>query len=104
MTKKTITAKEVTKQMIEDWKQTHGGVYLITTEQKKGYLRKPNRKDLSLASEIGEKDPMKFNEVILKNCWLAGDKEIMEDDRYFLAVSGQLDEIIETAEVEIKKL
>ncbi len=47
---------------------------------------------------------MKYNEVLLENCWLDGDEEIKKDDSLFLGVSSHLAEIIEIKTAEIKKL
>ena len=68
------------------------------------YLRKPNRKELSYASVAGKSDPMKFNEVILNQCWLASDEEIKTDDSLFLGVSAQIAQLVEVKEAELKKL
>lgn len=99
-----IAAKDITPEQIEAWKVQHGGVFQITVEDKTGYLRKVDRKTLSFASTLATKDPLKFNEVILGNCWLGGDEELKNDDDYFLAVSGVLSEIISSKEADIKKL
>ena len=53
---------------------------------------------------IGTNDPMRANEVLLDNCWIAGDAEIKSDDSLFLGVAGKLAEIIDIKEAEIKKL
>ena len=62
------------------------------------------RKTLSFASTIGTKDPMKFNEIILTNCWLGGDEELKTNDDYFLAVSGTLSQLIVIKEAQLEKL
>ena len=59
---------------------------------------------LGAASVLGKNDPMKYNEVLLENCWLGGDEEIKKDDSLFLGVSSHLAEIIEIKTAEIKKL
>ncbi|MCG8701260.1 MAG: hypothetical protein MI922_24615 [Bacteroidales bacterium] len=95
-----------TKEQINEWKAKYGDVFLIEVEDKKGYLRRPNRNELSYAMTISEagKNMLKMNEALLQNCWLGGDEIILKEDKYFLAVSGQLAEIIEIAEAKIKKL
>ena len=95
---------EATKEQIVAWKSQHGEIFEITVEDKRCYLKKPNRKVLGLATSLGQKNPMKFNEVVLHNCWLAGDDEIKTDDDYFLAVGAKLDSIVEIKEAEVKKL
>ena len=59
---------------------------------------------LSAAATVGQKDPLKYNEIILANCWISGDEEIKTDDALFLGVSGVLSEIIEIKEATLKKL
>ncbi len=101
---KTGLSGQATPEQIEAWKETHGDIYAITVEDKIGYLKKVDRKTLSFASSIGTKDPMKFNEIILTNCWLGGDEELKTNDDYFLAVSGKLSELIVVKEAELAKL
>ena len=98
--------KTATPEQIAEWKATHGDVYQIMVEEddKVCYLRKPTRKELSFASTVGTQDPMKFNELILKNCWLGGDEEIHTNDALFLAVSTQLDKVLEFKKAELVKL
>lgn len=93
-----------TKKEIEDLKAKHGQLFMITVEDKACLLKKPTRKVLSMASSVASKDPMKFNEIILKNCWVAGDEEIKTNDDYFLGASQKIAEIIEFKEAELVKL
>lgn len=95
---------EATEKQIEDWKAKHKDVYQISVDGRTCYLRKPNRKELSYASMAGKNDPLKFNEVILNQCWLGGDEEIKTDDELFLGVSAQIATLVEVKEAEIKKL
>lgn len=92
------------EEQIAEWKRKYGSVFELSVEGKKAYLRKPDRKTLGYASTAGQTDPMKFNEVLLKGCWLGGDEEIRTDDELFLAASGKLGELIQVKEAELKKL
>lgn len=96
--------KKATAGQVGEWKEKHGDVYEVTIDGYVCYLRKPNRKELSYASTAGRNDPLKFNEVILNQCWLDGDEEIKTDDALFLGVSGQIAQLVEVKEAEIKKL
>lgn len=103
---------------IEQWKQKYGEVYRIDVNAKSEeellpgeempiktcFVKKPDRKTLSAASVVGQKDPMKYNEVMLKNCWIEGDEDIMTDDGLFLGACGQLSEIVQVREGQLKKL
>ena len=68
------------------------------------YLKKPARKALSYAAVSAQTDPLKYNEVILNDCWLAGDEEIKTDNGLFLSVSQKLPLLIEIKEAELVKL
>lgn len=95
---------KVTPSQIQEWKAKHGDIFKITVEDKECYLKAPDRKALSYAASIGTKDPMKFNEVLLKNCWLGGDDDIKTDDVYFLSASQKLAELIQIKEAVLEKL
>jgi len=95
---------EVTPEKIAQWKAQYGDVYKIVVEDKECYLKAPDRKTLSYASSIGTQDPMKFNEIILTQCWLAGDEEIKTVDAYFFGAATQLDKVCEFKKAELVKL
>lgn len=95
---------EITQAQIEQWKAQHGEVFKISVGKKVCYLRKPSRKALSYAALSAQTDPLKYNEVILNDCWLAGDEEIKTDNGLFLSVSQKLPSLIEIKEAELEKL
>ena len=78
---------------IDEWKKRHGDIYAIKVDGHVCYLRKPTRRDLSFASSAGKKDPLKFNETLLRDCWLGGSEAIRRDDDKFMGASGVLDKI-----------
>lgn len=92
------------QEQIEQWKKQHGEIFKLIVDDKVAYLKKPSRKVLSYASSIGTKDPMKFNEIILNECFIGGDEDIKTDDSYFLAAASKLADIIEVKEAELVKL
>jgi hypothetical protein len=93
-----------TPAQIAEWKKKHKDIFAVEVDGHIGYLKKPDRKALSYASSVGAKEPLKFNEIILENCWLGGSEEIKTDDSLFLGVSGKISELIEVKEAELKKL
>lgn len=101
-TQEEIQLNTATPEQLAEWKAQYGEFFEITVEDKICYLKKPDRKTLSFASQVGS-DPMKFNEAILKNCWLGGDLEMQTNDSYFLAVSSKLDQVIEFKKAELVK-
>ena len=94
----------ITKEQIQEWKNQYKDIFVISVEDKKVYLRTPDRKTLSYASTLATKDPLRFNEVILENCWLGGDEEIKTDDALFLAASSKLPDLIQSKEATLEKL
>ena len=89
---------------IAAWKKKHGDVFAYEVDGKTCYLHRPGRDVIAAASVIGKEDPFKFAEVILSNCWLGGDEELRDDDRYFMGLSQQISEIVEIRVGEVKKL
>ena len=90
----------ITKEQIQEWKKQHKDIFVISVADKKVYLRTPDRKTLSYASTLA----LRFNEVILENCWLGGDEEIKTNDELFLAVSSKLPDLIQIKEATLEKL
>ena len=104
MMKNEETPRMALEEQISVWKKKHGDVFLYTADGKSCYLKKPDRSILSAAAVIGKNDPLKYNEILLKNCWLGGDEEIKTDDGLFLGISQRLAELVEIKEGELKKL
>jgi hypothetical protein len=103
MEKETLIG-QATEEQIEAWKKKHGKVFYVSVQGSIGYLKKPSRKALGYASVAGKQDTMKFNEVLLNDCWLGGDETIKTDDTKFLSVSQKLADLIEVAEAELGEL
>lgn len=95
---------QISQDQINLWKSKYKDIYKITVEDKVAYLKKPDRKILAAATAASTNNPMKFNEVILLNCWLGGDEEIKTEDSYFLGVSAKISELIEVKQAELEKL
>ena len=88
MENKQTLIGEVTADQINAWKEQH----------------KPTRRELSFAATAGKNDPLKFNETLLRGCWLGGSEAIRRDDDKFMGASGVLDKIVPYAEAELEKL
>lgn len=99
--------KGVTQVQVDSWKRSFENVQLFSTKDRDGkpyscILRGANRKTVSMANSYD--DTIKRNEMLLKELWLAGDEKIKTDDYLFLGISAQIDDVLEVAEVEVKKL
>jgi len=95
---------QATPEQIAEWKSKYKDVFAITIENHIAYLKSPDRKTMSYASVGGTKDPIKFNEILLKGCWLGGSSDIQTDDELFFAAGSKLAEIIQVKEAELVKL
>lgn len=95
---------QVSQEQIDAWKAEYKTVWALKVDGRVAYIKKPDRKTLGYASTAGAKDPMKFNEILMKECFIGGDEEIKTDDDLFLAASSQLAQIIEVKEAELEKL
>ena len=104
MDKKENLIGQATTEQINAWKEQHGDIFAFKVDGHICYLRKPTRRDLSFASSAGKKDPLKFNESLLRDCWLGGSEAIRCDDDKFMGASGLLEKIIPDAEAELEKL
>lgn len=89
---------------IKIWKKEHGDVFQLSVDDKVCYLKTPDRKALSYAAAAGASDPLKFNEIILKSCWLGGDEEIKTNDTLFMSVAAKIPELIQIKEAKLVKL
>lgn len=95
---------KATQEQIQAWKAQYGEVFKISVGDKSCYLRKPSRKTMGYAAMASKDNPLKFNEVILDGCWIAGDEEIRTNDDLFMSVSAKVGKLIEIKEAELVKL
>jgi len=106
MSKKTLLVGKATTEQIEAWKKEHGDVFEFEFEAEGHacYLRKPKRSELSRSLAMAPVNPLGATEIIATNCWLGGSEEIKTDDKLFLGLHMKIQETIEAAEGEVKKL
>ena len=93
----------ITKAQINDWKKTYGDLYEISVEDKKAYFKMPDRNTLSLVMSL-QKNPMKANEALAVNCFVGGDRVLLEDDQLFFATLSKLVALLQLKEATLKKL
>jgi hypothetical protein len=73
------------------------------TEFAYGFIKYPDRTDISIAMTMKDTDPLKGKEIVLRNSWLEGDNEILEDTELFLSACTVLDEVIGVRQALVKK-
>lgn len=122
-------SSDVTEAVIKAWKETHKrGVWEISvpTDEKdgepveekddkgrkkevqkyvmlKGYFRKPTRQEMSASLTI-KNDPIGQAEELMRDAWLGGDEELLDDDDYFQAAFIEFQELMTFKTGELKKL
>lgn len=68
-----------------------------------GWIKYPDRTDISIAMTMKDSDPLKGKEIVLRNSWLEGDMQIIEDTELFLSACTVLDTILGVRQALIKK-
>lgn len=69
------------------------------------YLRRPNLMHFSQYMNFVQKDLVQANKMLVNNIFLAGDRELIEDDELFLyGTMQQLSGIIDSRQAEMVKL
>lgn len=101
MKQETQLVGQATPEQIEEWKKKYGVLKAIIVDGHICYLKKPDRKTLGYASTVGKNDPIKFNEVILANCFIGGSEEIKTNDDLFFGASSVLVGLIQAKEAEL---
>ena len=93
------------EKVVADLKKKHGikEVFVIEADGKIGFVKRPSRDQLAYAMTLAQSNPLGMAEEILKSGWLAGDEDLITVDKYFLSISQQIDDLIETTSVAIKK-
>jgi hypothetical protein len=105
MEKKILAIAEVTEKVKKEWTEKYGegNMSKITVSGKVCFLRPPTRPEMGAYSVTYRTNPVKANESLLKTTMLAGDPEILEDDKLFYAAAAKLPELIEAADAELEK-
>lgn len=100
----TLTA--LSDEQIAAAKKEFGDIYLIQVDGLCVYIHAPDRRIIDLAQTSAVKRPSLFEETIIINCWLAGNKEVLDESnpRLFYAVARKVSEIVQVADAEVKKL
>lgn len=93
-----------TPEQVAGWKKQYGEdkVFVYEADGKKCWLRTPDRKIIGFAA-VTARDNLAQKEIVIRQCWLAGDAELVNDDRYFFGLAAVIDELTEVVQGELKK-
>jgi hypothetical protein len=94
---------------VQDAKAKYGAILHVPfSDGREIYLKQPDKKVLGLAYAKGAKDPLGVAEVLLANCWIAGNDTVKTDVGCLIAIqelandiAGKVDYTIENAEGKI---
>lgn len=100
----TVAGNEVNQGQIDSWKAKYQKVFCYEVDGKKIYFKQPDRKTIAAAGVIAKNDPMKYNEFVLANCCLGGERELLNDDSVFYGISQKIDELVAAKVGELKNL
>lgn len=91
-------------EMVAELKKKHNltEINVISCGDKYCYLKTPDRAIYKMAIAMGD-TVIDEAEILLENCWLAGDEEFKTNDMIFVNSIGQIRSLIEYKEVELKK-
>jgi len=102
---------DITPEMIQDWKLKYGELQQIDVELEEGktasfIARRPNRSVMDAIGEYGvKKQVAEANKVLIANCVLGGDMDLMENDgSVYTALLEQLERLVTRKRASVKKL
>lgn len=75
----------------------------VAEDQKVAYFRKPNRREVSYAMTLLANDPLAAYEAVLNSCYLEGDRELLDNDEYFIGIAPLANSLISTKTAEVLK-
>lgn len=100
-----VKAEELARQRyggkLDEWRKTFRNVWFLIVDQdgeidKMAVMKPINRHILSFASsKIEDAGLYSFLEACMRETWLEGDEELLEDDAYFIPASMQFNKMIE---------
>lgn len=105
MSERKLSAVEITPEIIEGWKKQYEKVVRYTTEDGKvAYFKNPDLKTCDAAASIASSNPIKSNVLIAKNCFLGGDEDIVNSEKYIFGLGNHLKNLIVKVEGELSEL
>lgn len=74
-----------------------------TGEWLEAWFKKPTLQQFSMFTTIAQKDKIQALQTLMKNIFIDGNEEIINDDDYFLSAMTQIEEIVNVSASRIKK-
>lgn len=105
-TSKTLEmGQKVKQEQIDKWQADHGDIYELPVGDKTGFIRQPKMTDYKRGFKaMMNGGDIAFGEEMLRALWLGGDKEILDNDEYFMPARKQLKDLLDYEDAEITAL
>lgn len=109
--KKLVEQEQKNQEKAEKLKSIHKTrkVFLIEVDDEdsgewlSAWFKKPTLKQFSMFTTIAQKDKIQALQTLMKNIFIEGNEEIINDDDYFLSAMTQIEEIVNVSASRIKK-
>lgn len=95
---------QVSNSQIEAWKRQYGELFELKVGGHVCYLKRPSRKAIGYASVASKDNLIRFNEVILEDCFVGGSEAIKKEDKLFFGASSQIAALLEVEQSTLGKL
>ena len=95
---------KIDEKQIQEWKGKYGAdslKQLVFYDGKQCILRKPDAKVINLALKKSFSNGFGIANVIVSNCWLAGDEVVKKDHRYLMEIQNQSDDLFGRVLVDV---
>ena len=89
---------------IDEWKKLYGTVKGYEADGKIAVFRVADINIIDACRTIARGSTLLFDMVLLENCWLDGDKELMSSDKHKLGIANWADNLIEIVAGEMVEL
>lgn len=97
------------EEQIAKWKKEHGTVFRYRAKKegeapKVGYFKKISPEALDAYEALQRRSKLQADNVIIENCWLGGDEELVKNDDYRMGLRDWLGLLLVKVEGEMAEL
>lgn len=98
------TKPTITKQQIDAWKKEHKAVFVYKANGKEAYFKNMTLQIMDAARSTAKVDQSAFKIFVIRNTFLGGDKELIEEEKYLMGIFDWLDLLLIKVEGEMLEL
>jgi hypothetical protein len=94
---------QLSKEEFDKLQEQYKTIVEVKTDYGVAYFRKPSRLDLKAATDAVQQGISEYNEVLMENCCIAGDKAILEDADYYNELNQVINDLAKGKKLEVVK-